>query len=51
MGWNHPIRSDDEGSTRMIYEGCPNQNPSVDDVNGYSIDEEEVALESKRQFL
>jgi hypothetical protein len=35
----------------MIYEGCPNQNPNVDDVTGYAIDEEEVALESKGQFL
>ena len=51
MGWNYPIRSDDEGPSRMVYEGCPNQNPNLDDVTAYSVDEEEVALESKRQFL
>jgi hypothetical protein len=51
MEWNYQIRFDDEGSSRMIYEGCPNQNPNVDNVTGYSIGEEKVALESKGQSL
>jgi len=35
----------------MIYEGCPNQNPSLDDVTGYSFEEEEVCLDGKGQFF
>jgi hypothetical protein len=34
MEWNDPICSDDEGSSRMIYEGCANQEPSVDEAAG-----------------
>lgn len=51
MGRNHPILSDEEGSSRMIYEGCPNQNPSLDDVTGYSFEEEEICLDGKGQFF
>jgi hypothetical protein len=44
MGWNYQIRFDDEGSSRMIYEGCPNQNPNAENVPEHSINEEKVAL-------
>jgi hypothetical protein len=32
----------DDGSSRMNDEGCPNENPSVEDATGYSNDEEEA---------
>jgi hypothetical protein len=35
--------NDDEGSSRMDDEGCPNESPSVDDATGYSKAEEEEA--------
>lgn len=31
----------DEGSSRMSDEGCPNEGPSVDDATAYSKEEEE----------
>ena len=33
----------DEGSSRMGDEGCPNESPSVDDATGYLKEEEEEA--------
>jgi hypothetical protein len=36
------LSPNDEGSSRMSDEGCPNESPSVDDATGYS-KEEEVA--------
>lgn len=45
-------RPDDEGSSRMGDEGCPNQSPSVDDATGYSKEEEEEATSvSCEEFL
>ena len=35
-------RPNDESSSRMNDEGCPNENPSVEDATGYSNDEEEA---------
>ncbi len=35
-------RPNDEGSSRMNDEGCPNESPSVDDATGYSHEEEEA---------
>lgn len=32
----------DEASSQMGEEGCPNESPSVEDVTGYSREEEEV---------
>ncbi len=40
-------RPKDEGSSRMIEEGCPNENPSIDDATGYSKGEEEVLSEEE----
>jgi hypothetical protein len=34
-------RPNNEGSSRMGDEGCPNESPSVDDATGYSKEEEE----------
>jgi len=34
-------RPDDEGPSRMGDEGCPNEDPSVDDATRYSKEEEE----------
>jgi hypothetical protein len=44
---------DDEGSSRMGDEGCPNENPSVDDATGYSKEEEdeEATSLSCEEFL
>ena len=42
---------DYEGSSRMGDEGCPNENPSVDDATGYSKEEEEATSVSSEQFL
>jgi hypothetical protein len=39
-------RRDREPSSRIYDEGCPNENPSVDDATGYS-EEEEEALEEE----
>jgi hypothetical protein len=36
---HHP---NDESSSRMNDEGCPNESPSVDDATGYSQEEEEA---------
>jgi hypothetical protein len=36
---------DREASWRMYDEGCPNENPSVDDATGYSKEEEEALEE------
>ncbi len=40
----HPkiLGQNDEGSSRMGDEGCPNESPSVDDATGYSKEEEEA---------
>jgi hypothetical protein len=35
------LSPNDEGSSRMSDEGCPNERPSVDDATGYSKEEEE----------
>jgi|HubBroStandDraft_2_1064218.scaffolds.fasta_scaffold421419_1 hypothetical protein len=35
-------RPNDEGSSRMNDEGCPNESRSVDDDTGYSQEEEEA---------
>ncbi len=35
-------RPNNEGSSRMGDEGCPNESPSVDDATGYSKEEEEA---------
>ncbi len=43
--------SDDEGSSRMGGEGCPNENPSGDDATGYSKQEEEATSVSWEEFL
>jgi hypothetical protein len=34
--------SNDESSSRMNDEGCPNESPSADDATGYSQEEEEA---------
>jgi hypothetical protein len=44
-------RPDDEGWSRMDDEGCPNENPSVDDATGYSKEEEEATSASCEEFL
>jgi hypothetical protein len=44
-------RPNDEGSSRMGDEGCPNENPSVDDATGYSKEEEEATSVSCEEFL
>ena len=35
-------RPNDESSSRMNDEGCPNESPSVEDATGYSKEEEEA---------
>jgi hypothetical protein len=35
------LSPNDDGSSRMSDEGCPNERPSVDDATGYSKEEEE----------
>jgi len=40
-------RPNDEGSSQMSDEGCPNQSPSVDDATGYSRGEEEGLSEEE----
>lgn len=35
------LHPNDNGSSRMGDEGCPNEGPSVDDATGYSREEEE----------
>ena len=35
----------DEGSLRMSDEGCPNENPRMDDATGYSKEEEANSLD------
>jgi hypothetical protein len=42
---------DDEGSSRMGDEGCPNENPSVDDATLYSKEEEDATSVSSEEFL
>ena len=37
----------DDGSSRMSDEGCPNESSSVDDATGYSREEEEVEATGK----
>jgi hypothetical protein len=44
-------RPDDEGPSRMGDEGCPNEDPSVDDATGYSKEEEEATSASCEEFL
>ena len=44
-------RPDDEGCSRMGDEGCPNEDPSVDDATGYSKEEEEATSVSCEEFL
>jgi hypothetical protein len=44
-------RLDDEGCSRMGDEGCPNENPSVDDATGYSKEEEEATSVSCKEVL
>jgi len=44
-------RLDDEGPSRMGDEGCPNEDPSVDDATGYSKEEEEATSASCEEFL
>jgi hypothetical protein len=35
-------RPNDDSSSRMNDDGCPNENPSVEDATGYSNEEEEA---------
>ena len=44
-------RPNDEGSSQMGDEGCPNENPSVDDATGYSREEEGATSVSCEEFL
>jgi hypothetical protein len=39
---------EEEASSRMYDDGCPNENPTVDDATGYSKDEDET-LEEEAQ--
>lgn len=44
-------RRQDEGSSRMGDEGCPNESSSVDDATGYSREEEEANAMSSEDVL
>jgi len=44
-------RPNNEGSSRMGDEACPNESPSVDDATGYSKEEEEATSVSSEEFL
>jgi len=44
-------RPNNEGSSRMGDEGCPNESPSVDDATGYSREEEEDTSVGCEEFL
>jgi hypothetical protein len=39
----------DESSSRMNDEGCPNESPSVEDATGYSKEEEEESMKEPKQ--
>ena len=46
-----PRFSDQPKVHRPDDEGCPNENPSVDDATGYSKEEEEATSASCEEFL